>query len=379
MSSDVMAAARPEFARRSAAAASFDGTIAGWLLHAPVQLASGPHAGAIAGALTEAGDAPYVYPEIAGYYLQWLAWRAQFAADADALAVRATAVQRWLAVWLAAGDAPPTRVHFDGAHDWRNDAVFFFDIAMVLRGLGAAAQARLLLPDAAVVSGVVRQLSRLLAADGEFDACAVKPGAAPPAARWSTRRGPFLAKAAAGVLTASRALPGIPAQLTVAAEATFASSLSLLAQAPHREAHPLLYAFEGALALPSHARVRDGLPVIAEQFDRLLARAGTDGFLPETIGEAVGPKRIDVVAQALRVGHLLTAHRPQDPPDRVALARLSHTLARQVRASGAVPFARDGVPPRLNVWAAMFADQALALAKPAAHGDAAWRDAPLVV
>jgi hypothetical protein len=250
---------------------------------------------------------------------------------------------------------------------------------MVLRGLGAAAHARLLAPDAAVVAGVVRQLELLLAADGEFDACAMKPGAAPLAARWSTRRGAFLAKAAAGVLTASRDLPGIPAHLTRAAEATFASSLASLARAPHREAHPLLYAFEGALALPRHLRVRDALPDIAEQFDRLLAHADPDGFLPETIGEAGGPQRVDVVAQALRVGHLLTAHRPQDPPDRIALARLAHTLARQVRPSGAVPFARDGVPLRLNTWAAMFADQALAFAKSAAHDDTWWRDAPLVV
>ena len=50
--------------------------IAEWLLRGPAQLTSGPHAGAVAG-LIEAGQRPgYAYPEITGYYLQWLAWRA---------------------------------------------------------------------------------------------------------------------------------------------------------------------------------------------------------------------------------------------------------------------------------------------------------------
>lgn len=367
--------------RQSAPAASTPCSVADWLLDGPAQLRSGPHAGAVAGCASAAGSASYVYPEIAGYYLQWLAWRAQRFGRSDAIAERAAAVQRWLRVWLASGSPPPTRLHLDVVtDDWRNGAVFCFDVAMVLRGLGAAAHARLLVPDAAVIGGVARQLEQLVAADGQLDACVPNMSADVLPARWSTRRGPFLAKAAAGILTAASALPGLSALLVRAAGHTFAASLDALAQRPHREAHPLLYAFEGVLALPAHPRFPDALPVVATQFDALLAHAGTDGFLPETIdATAGGPERIDVLAQTLRIGLLLAMHRPQQPPDRVALVRLRNALSREVQGSGAVTFARDGAAEQWNAWAAMFADQALSIAASIRDADGAWRTDPLLV
>jgi len=327
------------------------------------------------------GAASYVYPEIAGYYLQWLAWRARRYGHSAELAERAAGVQRWLVRWLAMPGLP-TRVHLDGtSDDWRNRASFVFDVAMVLRGLGAAAAAKVLVPDPSVVAGVSRELVRLIGDDGAFVACIAHENAGPLPDRWSTRRGPFLAKAAAGVIHAAATLDGVPAALAKAAERTFQASLAALAREPHRETHPLLYAFEGVLNLPTHPRFHDTLPVVSAQFDILLAQAGNDGHLPESLGVAVGrgPSRVDVIAQALRVGHLLAAHRPQCPPDRVALARLRQALARQVRSSGGVAFARSVAPAQANVWATMFADQALAFVAPTRDADAWWRSDPLVV
>ena len=86
-----------------------------------------------------------------------------------------------------------------------------------------------------------------------------------------------------------------------------------------------------------------------------------------------------MIAQTLRIGYLLHAHRPQQPPDRVALARLRQALARQVRATGAVAFALEPDPAQWNVWAAMFADQALAFAMPARDAIPWWRSDPLLV
>jgi hypothetical protein len=328
-----------------------------------------------------AGSAAYVYPEIAGYYLQWLAWRStQFGASTD-LTARAGSVQRWLARWLAM-DGPPTRVHVDEAKDdWRNRGVFCFDVAMVLRGLGAAAHAQLLAPDARVVDGVTRLLESMIAADGQFVACVPHANAEALPDRWSTRRGPFLLKAAAGVIRACAVLSNVPATVTRAAERTFSASLGLLAREPHRETHPLLYAFEGVLNLPRHPRFHDTLPGLSVQFDILLAQAASDGHLPETLGMAAAKStaRIDVMAQALRIGYLLAAHRPQQPPDRVALARMRQALARQVRPAGSVAFARGADASQSNVWATMFADQALAFATPAREANAAWRSDPLIV
>ena len=365
--------------RSGALAERADGSLAAWLRNV-AQCQAGPHDGAIAGCISVSGTPSYVYPEIAGYYLTWLAWRVTRDGHDGEDAERARAVQRWLAKWLAMPGLP-TRVHFDGTSgDWRNHALFCFDLAMVLRGLAAAGRAGLLSPDPAVVEGVCRALTRLVAADGALDPCVANGPSGPIPDRWSTRRGPFLAKAAAGILRAATILD-VPAELQSAAEQTFTMSLSPLAREPHRETHPLLYAFEGVLDMPQHPRFNDALPSVSAQFDILLAYASHDAHLPESLCSATssGPARMDVMAQTLRIGYLLAAHRPQDPPDRVGLTRLRQSLARQVRPGGGVAFAKSAAPAQANVWATMFADQALAFAAPSRDSDAWWRSDPLIV
>ena len=372
--------AQSSLAASPAGAPRPDGPLATWLRNV-AQCTNGPHAGAVAGCISVSGTASYVYPEIAGYYLTWLAWRAsRFGPDPDD-GERARGVQRWLAKWVAMPGLP-TRVHFDGtSDDWRNRALFCFDLAMVLRGLAATGRAGLLAPDPAVVDGVCRALVRLIGSDGTFEACLPNGSMGTIPDRWSTRRGPFLAKAAAGLMRASEAL-AIPPEIRAAADRTFECSVAQLAREPHRETHPLLYAFEGVLDMPRHPRFADALPSISAQFDMLLAYASHDAHLPETLGCAAGngPARVDVMAQTLRVGYLLSAHRPHQPPDRVGLARIRQSLSRQVRpGSGGVAFARSAAPAQSNVWATMFADQALAFAAPARGPDAWWRSDPLIV
>jgi len=50
-----------------------------------------------------------------------------------------------------------------------------------------------------------------------------------------------------------------------------------------------------------------------------------------------------------------------------------------VRAGSGVAFARSASPAQANVWATMFADQALAFAAPSRDPDAWWRSDPLIV
>ena len=134
------------------------------------------------------------------------------------------------------------------------------------------------------------------------------------------------------------------------------------------------------MALPRDPGFPRALSAIAGHFDRVLAQAGPDGRIPETLTDgASGPARVDVIAQTLRIGYLLHAHRPQQPPDRVALARLRQVLSRQVHASGAVGFTLGPDPAQWNVWTAMFADQALAFAVPARDSIPWWRSDPLLV
>lgn len=348
-----------------------------WLLRVP-QIDAGPHAGAIAGLLEDGRSASYVYPEIAGYYLRWLAFRARLAGDDADLAAPAQAVQRWLVHWTALA-GPPTRVFLDGtAGDWRNDALFCFDLAMVLRGLGSAARQGLIAPQPALVRDVAALLQRCIGPDGELDAVVPRTAGVLLPARWSTQRGPFLAKAAAGVLRAAGELDGIPVPLVRAAEATFASSIAALAQAPHAEVHPLLYACEGILDLPRHPRFAAALPIVASTFAALGEHVSAHGDLPEST-RAGGPARVDVIAQALRVGYLLAAHDASPPPAVGVLARLQAALVREIGADGGLRFARTGPASQRNTWAAMFADQALAFAAGDPVARDALRDEPLLV
>ncbi|MEO8137238.1 MAG: hypothetical protein ABI831_25060, partial [Betaproteobacteria bacterium] len=64
-------------ARSAAHQESTDAAIADWLLRGPAQARTGANAGGVAGCIAVSGSPLYVYPEIAGYYLQWLAWRTQ--------------------------------------------------------------------------------------------------------------------------------------------------------------------------------------------------------------------------------------------------------------------------------------------------------------
>jgi hypothetical protein len=346
-----------------------------WLLTGPAQMVAGPHAGGVAGCVDADGRARYVYPEVTGYFLHWLAWQSAAstnAASAGELRRRAGAAQGWLLRWISGDVPPPTRIHLaaSGA-DWRNEAVFCFDIAMVLRGLAAAAAERLVEPEPAVIAGLVAQLRTLVGADGAFDAYAPREHRTVLPQRWSTRRGGFRAKAAAGVIVAAETLRGIPPDIVAAAEATFEDSLRAAVDAPHDEVHPLLYTFEGILNLPEHPRFAGMLPHLAIQMNALLAVAREAGGVPEFLAQAPSTEpraRFDVLAQTLRAGHWLERHRPHDPPDRVGLTRLRHALIERIKPNGAIPFSTGAEAALDNVWATMFAEQALRLTEPGRVG-----------
>ena len=242
---------------------------------------------------------------------------------------------------------------------------------MVLRGLAAAASERLLAPDPTVIAGLVAQLRTLVGTDGAFEAYTPRNRGAVLPARWSTRRGGFLAKAAGGVIVAAQSLRGIPPDIVAAAEATFAQSLDAAVDTPHDDVHPLLYTFEGILGLPEHPRFMAMLPQLATQFDALLAAARVHGGVPESLArdrDGGGRARFDVLAQTLRAGHWLARLRPHDPPDRVGLARLRHALVDRIKPNGAIAFSTGAESALDNVWATMFAEQALRLTEPGRAG-----------
>ena len=342
--------------------------VAQWLLHGPAQLSSGPHAGAVVGVLDRSGHGAYAYCEIVGYYLQWLAWYAGDAAPDVELAPRAAAAQRWLRAWVDLPQ-PLTRIYLrEPVEDWRNRTRFTFDCAMAIRGVASAAAMGLVQPDANVVAGLGRELRGLIGADGRFDAC-LRPREVELPQRWSTQRGGFLAKAAAGVIHASSILPDLDGDVVAAAHSTFEAALDWALESPHDDVHALLYTFEGLLALRDDARPAQGAGAVAAQYAALLQHIETRSRIPERLSDASGPQRADVLAQTVRIGDLLADTMPDVVRRR--LAPLRHRLAESIRVDGSVPFALDDPHSVANVWAAMFASQALAGMPPAA--------APLIV
>lgn len=331
-------------------AADVRASIATWLLEGPAQLCSGEHAGAVAGCLHADDSWAYAYPEITGYFLQWLAWRASQGDAVTHLRPRAEGAQVWLARWSA--DVPPrTRVYPDRTADWRNDAMFTFDVAMVLRGVANAARTGLVEPDADLVERLDEWLVAAIAEDGLLDACRAHEDAAPLPQRWSTRRGSFLAKAAAGVLSAAGVL-NVSARATLAAAATLGVLADEAKHAPHAELHARLYAIEGALTVRDPATRAALARQLAPLFDAIVAgRVDADAV-------ASGAHRLDVRAQALRIGCVLCALDVEGAPARAWLGACAGSLAAHVTNEGALPFA-SGDAAR-NVWTALFAEQALA-------------------
>jgi hypothetical protein len=326
-----------------------------WLLRSPVQLADGPHAGGIAGWLDSDGRAVFVYLEITGYYLTTMAWLlAGGACEAASNLVareRGRSALDWLHRTTSSGALPPTRLPLmdEAETDWRNNAVFTFDLAMAMRGVAAFTDVAG--RDGAAGPATLRALTNrveeirggrpLLASHRAI-------GSADVPCRWSTLPGPHHLKAAAALL----ATPVGP-DLAGAAQATWTHWAEQLSNGcPVPEIHPLLYGLEGmAMA------VTEPLDRLETVFRRLMQTQHEDGSLPaETSGGTA--IRSDVLAQALRVGALLRS--AGQLPGRAWTARLdllAERLLEYVRANGSVGFSHD--QDTANAWCAMFAHQAL--------------------
>jgi hypothetical protein len=319
------------------------------------------HAGAVAGWIDARGAAEYVYPEITGYYLQWLASHALRYGATDGLTDKAAAAQRWLARWSDSGPALRTRIYFDPSRDdWRNAGLFLFDLAMVLRGVAWASRARLVGPDEQLIARICESLEKLIADDGIFDACVPVDDAVSLPARWSTRRGPFLAKAAAGILFAADELPRIPADVASCARRTLAAAGTWIIKEPHSDTHAFLYAIEGVLSRTNHFGCGVLMPSIAMQFRELIDRSQHAGHVPESTASST-TERLDVVAQAVRVGCLLRTQLAADGRERSFVSRMARLLVRHTTTDGAVPFDARAASPQYSAWGAMFAEQALYL------------------
>jgi hypothetical protein len=321
-----------------------------WLLHGPAQLSDGRHCGGVAGRV-EGGRPVYVYAEITGYFLHWLADLGAHEAR-EVLGERARRAIDWSTRQFSAGRVPPTRAYLDAAaSDWRNGAVFFFDLAMLLRGSIAIAEAGIEAPPPALLDAVIAQLAQL-ADDGALRASRpLGPDVVLPR-RWSTLGGPFLLKASTRVALTVRSHE-LPATLLRACAHELARWSPGAANIPLDQLHPTLYFAEGLLL----AQPRDQQPV-GELLTRCVALQRADGSLPEADGGSP-VARSDIIAQALRLGVLLRQDDALSAPSDAQLDRLATALIARVDHEGTIAFDPAADSPEPNVWCAMFAEQAL--------------------
>lgn len=323
-----------------------------WLLHGPAQLRAGDQAGGVAGTIGADGKPLYVYAEITGYYLSWLADVAGRRDDA-LVRERAQLALDWSArSFPVPGHVPQTRIHLEAAEpDWRNDAAFFFNFAMLLRGIDAVTEVGIAQPAPTLRTSLHEQFLQFVQKDTLLPAVQIRGTRALPP-RWSTLGGPFLVKASSRVAWSARHA-ALPDPLDAACENESRRWASQAADIDLGMLHPTLYFAEGLLL--SRPQCADA---IATLLRRCLALQRADGSLPETAGEANGKVRNDILAQALRVGLLLRELGAAQAPAQDELDRLAATLISRVDSRGFLPFNAD-TAAQANVWGTMFAEQAL--------------------
>ncbi len=340
----------PEASRRAAA------RLRAWLLSDHVQIAEGPQAGGVVGALDAQGRAQYVYAEITGYYLHWLAG---LDIDDPRRRARAEAALAWAQRQFAGDAAPATRLYLDAApDDWRNRARFFFDDAMLVGGLAAATRHGLIAPPTALLQRLYDELARFVEHDQVRAVRRLADDVVLPD-RWSTREDRFLVKATTRVLSAAEWLP-LPTALAKACERLQRERVMEADDAPVEMLHPTLYYLEGVVAVESvFAQLAHDLLM------RIIALTRADGSLPES-PESPDVPRTDIIAQALRLGIYVRARGVPGPHEDATLDRLAAQLIARIDDDGAIAFRPDVETPQRNVWCAMFAEQAL-------RWHAAWR------
>lgn len=286
--------------------------------------------GAVAG-ITCGNDVSYWYGEIAGYYLCYLGTLTTDSVGHHGFAKRSA---QWVARWLQqqwADEYALTRLYRSPTADWRNDFVFAFDLAMVLKGLAAAQPLATDIWRGHKLSALIK--AKLQDERGLLRVFFAKTQTEPPTT-WSTTVDGYQLKAAAGLIAWGEYFQDhelCHLGRNTARELT----QNQVCDWPHLPLHPRLYALEGLLLL------KQATP------SRLLATLQTILLTLDLATE-----RTDVIAQLVRLGLYAGMQQNQLEP-------LVWHLLDTMDMDGAVAFRRNQAHEARNTWCAIFVRQAL--------------------
>ena len=346
--------------------------IQSWLFSPEVQFADEPHRGGIVGWFDEAGSAVFLYPEITGYYLTWLAFLAHAFGRTEEAARRADNALAWITRQFSQGRVPLTRTYLTrtDVEDWRNGGLFVFDLAMLARGLAAV---RDLVNEGERTRLLAHLIDRLLpfcterAAFHAFLPHSSFHSDAQP--RWSCIHGPYQAKVATAILSTDAIAP-VPDSLQFTAAAVYGRWREYSRLNTLEGDHPAFYHLEGLALAGANDWDPGAWPVASHAYLQIIGMRSPAARLAPYFNGSASENRSDVLAQALRMGCILRSRGGLKSPtfDR-KLQHLAEVLAQFVTDDGAVLFSQSPPYRHRNVWSSIFAHQALSFYEVVAGGN----------
>lgn len=298
------------------------------------------------------GRRAYDYPEISGYALTYLAGQRELSDREWTAGERAA---EWLVERVQAG----TLAARDG---WDDDAVYLFDLAMIASGLlsfGRRTEVERYLETGRRLAGFLHEEIS--------SAHAISPVLrhGPPSGRmgWSSLRIPHLAKLVQSFLLADEPGSGAARLIeTVKALQAADGRMQSGEGGTTTMLHPHLYAAEGLWIWASAAGDPDALERAKAAVDWVWAYQLERGGLPRSAPPAdragAAVEQSDVTAQAVRLALALGLRSTEVER---ATTRLLE-IAREQPAGLGMPYEPGFPSVHLNVWATLFAAQALAMA-----------------
>lgn len=332
-----------------------------WLLQSGIQVHQNDVGIGIAGWLDNNNNPEFIYPEITGYYLTYLAFEMARSTELKLVARdKALAVIDWL--YNSGLVSPPaTRIYLNKSKisDWRNKLVYSFDIGMILRGLYAIQKhisSRKLSNSIKIYRKYLLDFQSLsfplIPIKKKFE-CKIPQ-------RWSTKLGPHQAKIASMLIFLN---PEIDSRLFNILKSIYEYwDGYLVHEGDIQSFHSLLYYLEGIILIGLFTDDHSTLLRASENFQIIINSQTQDGFLPTDSFTRDNLYRADVQAQALRIGAILQQYEYLDDATyRPKLDQLRRVLMEFIGSSGAVNFypISDINQGNWNTWCTMFAYQAL--------------------